>query len=252
MLADTPSSYTTPKAEENKESKHEDSRFRPAKSIDFAEGKILYVRGGKAICRRFEYPLVYWTFQGEDIEKHRSFLVNPDMFTVLKEEEHEDEVDRKDSEHAVVISKQKGQELRPEVKLGKGLHLSACEDCTVTVSEQVAFLKLTDCVHVTVSFLVTVNCELIKSSGCLLVCQNSCSTYLLDDSHSCRIVFPKTAPEQIQWLTSKSSKTLLEAQTSSDSEKPVIFEIAEQGGNLRTIYDKGTFKTESFETNGTS
>jgi len=244
---DTPSS----KAQENKESKQEDSRFRPAKSIDFVEGKILYVRGGKAICRRFEYPLVYWTFQGEDIEKHRSFLVNPDMFSVLKEEQ-EDEPDRKDSEHAIVISKQKNQELRPEVKLGKGLHLSACEDCTITLTEQVAFLKLTNCVRVNVSFVAASNCELIKSSACLLVCQSICATYLFDDSHSCRIVFPKNAVEQIQWLTSKSSKNILEAQTSSDAEKPVIFEIPEQGDNLRTIYDKGIFKTETYETNGTS
>jgi len=172
------------------------------------------------------------------------------MFTTAKEE-HEDE-DKQDSD-TIVISKQKGGELRPEVKLGKSLHLSGCEDCTVTLPEQVNFLKLTNCAQVNVSFFSATDSQLVKSNGCLLVCQNSCANYLLDDSHSSRIVFPKNSLEPIQWITSKSSKTLLEAQTSPDSsEKPVLFEIAEKGGNLRTIYDKGVFKTETFETNGTS
>eukprot|EP00457_Paulinella_chromatophora_P014546 gb/GEZN01014986.1/.p1 GENE.gb/GEZN01014986.1/~~gb/GEZN01014986.1/.p1 ORF type:complete len:176 (-),score=20.19 gb/GEZN01014986.1/:284-811(-) len=58
---------------------------RIAKPLDFQAGCTLFVRNRKGVCNRFEYPLVYWIFEGETIEKHRSCSADPEQFMVLDE-----------------------------------------------------------------------------------------------------------------------------------------------------------------------
>jgi len=60
------------------------SRFRPATLTDLAEGKFIYVRYRKALCRRVDFPLIWYLIFGEQVERHRSFMANPEMFTVMK------------------------------------------------------------------------------------------------------------------------------------------------------------------------
>eukprot|EP00456_Euglypha_rotunda_P019298 TRINITY_DN17122_c0_g1_i1.p1 TRINITY_DN17122_c0_g1~~TRINITY_DN17122_c0_g1_i1.p1 ORF type:complete len:103 (-),score=21.36 TRINITY_DN17122_c0_g1_i1:10-318(-) len=67
----TSTSTEAPKKVEEGTDLKVESKFRPAKSIDFQEGKAIYVRGKRGICKRYEYPLVYWIYDGEESEKHR-------------------------------------------------------------------------------------------------------------------------------------------------------------------------------------
>jgi len=253
-------------ASEHKDVKLEakDTKFRPAKSIDFQEGKILYVRGRKGTCRRFEYPLVHWVFSDEDVEKHRSFLINADMFTVPREEDlgqstGESAASGKSSK--VFIHKKKGEELKLDAKTPQSLQIEACEDCTLVLSEPVLSLTLVNCTNIKTTFVsVASRCELIKSGGCTFVCQSSCGTYFLEDSIGTKIIFPKNSPGSVQWLTVKALKTVLEAHDSEgsktlshDIEKAAIEkEIADSAlVRLRTTYIKGTFSTDVHkETNG--
>jgi len=60
------------------------SQFRPATLSDLVEGKFIFIRYRKAFIRRVEYPLVWYLWEDDVIERHRSFLANPEMFTVSK------------------------------------------------------------------------------------------------------------------------------------------------------------------------
>eukprot|EP00808_Paulinella_micropora_P028322 g48938.t1 len=57
--------------------------FRLARPEDFQSGRTIYVRWRKATCKNFSHPHVYWTFEGDDRELHRSVSSNPEMFTVM-------------------------------------------------------------------------------------------------------------------------------------------------------------------------
>jgi len=60
------------------------SRFKPAAISDLAEGKFIYVRFRKALCRKIDFPLVWYLIFGEQVERHRSYQANPEMFSVMK------------------------------------------------------------------------------------------------------------------------------------------------------------------------
>ena len=76
--------------------------FVPASEHDLFIGNTIYVRGRKAVLtRHYDFPHVYWRFNDESaqaeseatgfepIEKHRSFLCNPEIFQVLRSEKRD-------------------------------------------------------------------------------------------------------------------------------------------------------------------
>jgi hypothetical protein len=56
--------------------------LRNAELSDLVEGNTIYVRSRRAIIRRLDFPLIFWSSEGEDVEKHRSYHADPTMFKV--------------------------------------------------------------------------------------------------------------------------------------------------------------------------
>jgi hypothetical protein len=62
------------------------AKLPPAESSDLSVGRVIYVRGRRAIIDSVDFPLVFWHFDGDaaGISKHRSFTDNPALFAVDK------------------------------------------------------------------------------------------------------------------------------------------------------------------------
>jgi len=58
-------------------------KLRGAEISDLVEGNIIYVRGHRAVCKRLEFPLVYYQFDGQNVEKHQSYNANKAIFQVV-------------------------------------------------------------------------------------------------------------------------------------------------------------------------
>jgi len=57
-------------------------KLRQSEISDLVEGNALYVRGLRAVCKRLEFPLVYYQFDGQSVEKHQSYNANKAIFQV--------------------------------------------------------------------------------------------------------------------------------------------------------------------------
>jgi len=58
------------------------TKLRQSEISDLVEGNVLYVRGQRAVCKRLEFPLVYYQFDGQSVEKHQSYNANKAIFQV--------------------------------------------------------------------------------------------------------------------------------------------------------------------------
>jgi len=58
------------------------AKLRQSEISDLVEGNVLFVRGIRAICKRLEFPLVYYQFDGQSVEKHQSYNANKAIFQV--------------------------------------------------------------------------------------------------------------------------------------------------------------------------
>eukprot|EP00457_Paulinella_chromatophora_P012732 gb/GEZN01012965.1/.p1 GENE.gb/GEZN01012965.1/~~gb/GEZN01012965.1/.p1 ORF type:complete len:299 (-),score=17.43 gb/GEZN01012965.1/:94-990(-) len=212
---------------------------RIAKPIDFQANRPIFVRNRLAVCHRFEYPLVYWSFQGDDIEKHRSFSADPDQFMVYDTEnstEHpqttalqnaRETTNHGDTEQhttddnpfedgpestSVVFSQKRGENLMVvDAKEGMDVTLSECQDCMLKLPEEVKSLTIRNCRNVRASFAVVAeSCVVENSVKSVLHCSVKCTKYVVTNSPGTKVKFPKSSPV-VEWLTTRCNDTSLEA-----------------------------------------
>eukprot|EP00808_Paulinella_micropora_P019480 g65234.t1 len=243
--------------------------YQTAKPADFQPGRILYVRNRKATCNRFEYPLVYFTFEGETLEKHRSFSADPDQFMVPRTEDSSNSKSSEktttsattttaptstSSEKAAAKSfqaggKGSGEDNPFEAELEDVMFAKkkdACEDCTLNLPEEVASLTLRNCRNVRATFASLSNsCTVDNSAQCILRCTTSCSKYVVMSSPGTLVKFPKDA-ESVEWYTALSKDIKLEAlDRGGTAAETLVINPDPQGdqtSTYQTRYQKGAFQ----------
>lgn len=63
-------------------SKSSQPKFRQAELEDLREDEPVWVRGRKALVTMLDFPLVYYRFDGDDFDKHRSYVSSRELFQI--------------------------------------------------------------------------------------------------------------------------------------------------------------------------
>ncbi len=122
--------------------------IRRADYDDFRVGAKVYVRGRPAEIVKLDYPLVYWVFEGSDVEKHRSFAFDPAMFSVCDEDLQKSAggVDDSDPNTRVVRGMSDDSVTLRDLTAKQTVSIKDCEDMSVWIeSSQVASVHIEGC-----------------------------------------------------------------------------------------------------------
>jgi len=250
--------------------------FRSAKSIDFQEGKIVFVRGKKAVCKGFEFPLVYWVSPDSEHTKHRSFVTDPDMFTILVDESATSAPTPSSSLSSASatpstpvgdapvsfslgfepktqkIEKKQGTEIEVKDLKQGNLVVEDCENVTLVCSDSLSTLSLRNSSNVRLTLPSVSRTDLIGVQKCSITLrERGTYTLELDNSKETSISFPKDSDSVVVISSPSSATTTLIASGGGGEDIKHVVELppasseasSHSNSKSKTTYMQGAFKT---------
>jgi len=157
---------------------------------DFSIGHSVYVRDKKAEIRMLDYPLVYWVYEGETSEKHRSFIFDEELFKVEIGARFSEKVDMSSIIDEPLCSRIYEREDEDDVEVEGAtpkhtVEIKSCKNTNISILDEVYGIHMVDCKNVTVLFnSLIASCEMTNCSNCKLFCMTECCLFDIQDSTS--------------------------------------------------------------------
>ncbi|GAB5358935.1 hypothetical protein AAMO2058_000501500 [Amorphochlora amoebiformis] len=214
----------------------EAAKFRQAEWDDLGEEKTLYIRGQKAQVTKVDYPLVYWVFEGERSEKHRSFEFDKDMFKVIVEKKTDTKTSSTEAAQPLVKKVHAVEDDEVDVSgvtVEHSIEISECKAACISILDEAYGVSISKCVGVTVLFTnLGASCDLLDCSGCKVYCMTECCLFDIQDCKDCTVVFGESLLSTVLVSTIKSSAISLTAYEKITAE---TVEILKDGEDIQTL-----------------
>mmetsp|Transcript_11233 Transcript_11233/g.27619 ORF Transcript_11233/g.27619 Transcript_11233/m.27619 type:complete len:286 (-) Transcript_11233:318-1175(-) len=209
--------------------------LRQAEWTDFSVGVAIYIRGRRAEVLRLDHPLVYWVYEGEKAEKHRSFGFDKELFKV--------EVIKADELKTSGLLEQplcrKIHNLVDDeldcvgVTAKHSVEIKDCKDAHISILGEVYGINLINCTGVTLLFSSLVaSCDLNNCTGCKVFCQTECCLFDIQECTNCTISIAEKLLSTVLFSTINGSGMSIAAYDKITAE---TVEIIKDGEELDTI-----------------
>eukprot|EP00471_Norrisiella_sphaerica_P000803 CAMPEP_0184487834 /NCGR_PEP_ID=MMETSP0113_2-20130426/10359_1 /TAXON_ID=91329 /ORGANISM="Norrisiella sphaerica, Strain BC52" /LENGTH=279 /DNA_ID=CAMNT_0026870245 /DNA_START=98 /DNA_END=937 /DNA_ORIENTATION=- len=255
----------TNKPSESKAS--EGPKLRQAEWQDINVGLSVYIRKKKAEVLRTDFPLIFWVYEGEKAEKHRSFTFDKEMFEV------------EDYKSAAKGGGLIGEPLCKTIKLIEDaeydcvgvtpkhtVEITNCRRSCITVLGEVYGISMTNCTDVTLLFhSLRASCDILKCAGCKVFCMTECCLFDIQESENCKVAIGEKLLNTVLFSTIKTEKIAVESfeqvtpetvemlRDGEDLERIVQYEIPisndkQEEVEMRTKWNGQMFETKTVET----
>mmetsp|Transcript_15573 Transcript_15573/g.18760 ORF Transcript_15573/g.18760 Transcript_15573/m.18760 type:complete len:308 (+) Transcript_15573:128-1051(+) len=223
--------------QQSKDEEHKQPKLRQAEWHDLSVGMAVYVRGRKAEVLRMTHPLIYWVFEGDKSEKHRSFIFDKAMFQVeeLQQSERKGSSFEGGGEPLMKkISDLENEEIDCNGVTPKHtVEIMDCKSSSITILGEVYGIHLSNCQDITLLFSsVVASCDMAKCTGCKIYCMSECCLFDIQESKSCEISLGKKLLNNVLFSTINSSAVNV---TVLDEISAEIVEMLKDGEDLEQI-----------------
>jgi len=205
-----------------------------AKWENLSVGSTVYIREKKAEVSRLDWPLMYWVFEGEKSEKHRSFLFDTEIFKVGATKESKDSGGTVEEPLSTRIEDLENEEYECEGVTSKHtVEIKGCKNSSIEIFDEVYGINMSDCKDVLVVFhSITSSCDMHNCVGCQVFCMADCCLFDIHKSDKCKVMIGNPLLKNVLFSTMQSDNLDIVAFEEMTRE---IVEIIKDGDEVDTI-----------------